>query len=58
MNQAQDRLRKYGYSLRGKHAKALQFYSRGKHISAIAAMSKKGLLECTLEEYLQMFSSC
>lgn len=45
-----DCLRKYGYSLRGKPAKALQFYSRGKHISAIAAMSTEGLLECTLIE--------
>ena len=41
---------KLGYSLRGKPAKALKLYSRGQHISALAAMSTKGVLECTLVE--------
>ena len=45
-----DCLRKLGYSLRGKPAKALKLYSWGQHISALAAMSTKGVLECTLVE--------
>lgn len=45
-----DCLRKFGYSLRGEPARALQFYNRGKHITALAAMSTEGVLECTLLE--------
>ena len=45
-----DCLRKLGYSLRGKTAKALKLYSWGQHISALAAMSTQGVLECTLVE--------
>ena len=45
-----DCLQKLGYSWRGKPAKALKLYSRGQHISALAAMSTKGVLECTLVE--------
>ena len=42
-----DSLRKVGHSLRGKPAKALKLYCQGKHITAIAAMSVQGPLECT-----------
>lgn len=45
-----DSLRKYAYSLRGKPAKALQLFNRGRHITAIAAMSVEGVLECTMTE--------
>ena len=31
-------------------ARALQFYSRGTHISVLAAISTKGVLECMLVE--------
>ena len=44
----QNCLRKFGYSLRGKPAKALQLFNRGQHITAIAAMSYKGVLEVSL----------
>ena len=45
-----DCLRKVGYSLRGKPAKALKLYCQGKHVTAIAAMSVQGSLECTIVE--------
>ena len=45
-----DCLRKFGYSLRGKPAKALKLYCQGKHVTAIAAMSIQGPLECTIVE--------
>ena len=45
-----DCLRKFGYNLRGKPAEALQLFNRGKHITAIAAMSVEGVLECTMLE--------
>ena len=45
-----DCLRKFGYQLRGKPPQALQFFNRGKHITAVAAMSVQGLLECTMLE--------
>lgn len=34
-----DAQRKFGYSLRGKPARSVQFLNRGKHLSTIAAMS-------------------
>lgn len=45
-----DCLRKVGYSLRGKPAKALKLYCQGKHVTAIAAMSVQEPLECTIVE--------
>ena len=39
-------LRKYGYSIRGKPAKSHKLLCRGQHISVIAFMSAKGLLDC------------
>ncbi len=45
-----DCLRKFGYSMRGKPPKALQLYGRGKHITALSAMSTQGMLECTMLE--------
>lgn len=42
-----DRMRKFGYSLRGKPAVANKLLFRGQHISAIAAISfDSGLLDC------------
>ena len=42
-----DRMRKFGYSLRGKPAIANKLLFRGQHISAIAAISfDSGLLDC------------
>ncbi len=43
-------LRRYAYSLRGRPAKTLKLFSRGKHITAIAAMSMSGVLDCTMLE--------
>lgn len=44
---ARDRMRKFGYSLRGKPAVANKLLFRGHHISAIAAISyDRGLLDC------------
>ena len=45
-----DALRKFGYSLRGQPAKALSLFPRGKHLSAIAAMSCDGVLGCQIHE--------
>ena len=45
-----DCLRKLGYSLRGRPATALKLFSRGQHISALAAMSTQGVLECSIVE--------
>ena len=42
-----DTMRKFGYSLRGKPAKALQLFGRGKHVTAITAMSVDGVLDCS-----------
>ena len=39
-----------GYSPRGKSAKALKLYCQGKYVTAIAAMSVQGPLECTIIE--------
>lgn len=47
---SRDCLRKAGYSLWGKPAKALKLYCQGKHLTAIAAMSIQGPLECTIVE--------
>ena len=33
-----DAMRKFGYSLWGKPAKALQIFGRGQHVAGIAAM--------------------
>ena len=41
----QDTMGKFGYSLRGKLAKALR---RGKHLAAIAALNLEGILDCSL----------
>lgn len=43
-----DTLRKYGYSLRGKPAKAVSLFPRGKHLSALAAMCSEGVLACKI----------
>ena len=43
-----DTMRKFGYSLRGKPAIALQIYGRGKHMTGIATMSVEGVLVCSL----------
>ena len=45
-----DCLRKYGYSLRGKPPVDLQLYSRGIHITAIAAMSCSGVIATSIVE--------
>ena len=45
-----DALRQYGYSLRGKPAKALSMLPRGNHFSAIAAMCSEGVLACKVVE--------
>lgn len=45
-----DAQRRYGYSLRGKPAKAVSLHSRGSHVSAIAAMCSEGVLACQLVE--------
>ena len=39
-----DTVRKFGYSLRGKSVRAQKLVVRGEHVSAIAAISTKGLL--------------
>ena len=39
-----DTIRKFGYSLRGKLVKAQKLLVRGEHVSAIAAVSSKGLI--------------
>ena len=42
--------RKFGYSLRGKPAKAVSLYGRGKHLSAISAISVEGNFGCHITE--------
>ena len=42
---ARNKLRKYGYSIRGIPAKNYTFMARGERISAIACMSSAGLLD-------------
>ena len=41
-------MRKFGYSLRGKPAKALRIHCRGKHLTARAALNIEGILDCSL----------
>jgi len=41
-------LRKYGYSIQGKPARSHKLLCRGQHISIIAMMSSKGLLDCKI----------
>ncbi len=41
-------MRKYGYSIRGKPARSPKLFVRGQHISVIAFMSVKGLLDCKI----------
>ena len=43
-----DSLRKAGYSLRGKPARAQKLLARGEHISVISAMSVDGILCCKI----------
>ena len=43
-----DVLRRYAYSWRGKPAKAHRLLVRGEHISAIAFMSTRGVLDCNV----------
>jgi len=43
-----DILRRKGYSVRGKPAKSHKLLCRGQHISVIAAISAKGLLDCKI----------
>ena len=40
--------RKYGYSVRGRPARNYELFARGQHISVIAFMSVKGLLDCKI----------
>ena len=39
-------LRRFGYSLRGKPAVSKKLLVRGQRVSAIAAMSNEGILDC------------
>ena len=41
-----DCMRRFGYSLRGKPARAQKLLWRGQHVSTIAAISTTGLLDC------------
>ena len=41
-------LQRRGYSIRGQPAKSHKLLCRGQHISAIAAMSAKGILDCKI----------
>ena len=43
-----DTMRKFGYSLRGKPAKALKVFCRGTHVTAIAALNMDGIVDCGL----------
>ena len=47
---SRDARRKFGYSLRGKPAKAVSLYGRGKHLSAISAISVEGSFGCHITE--------
>ena len=40
-----DCMRKFGYSLKGKRTRSQKLLSRGRHVSAIAAMSTSGMLD-------------
>ena len=43
-------MRRYGYSVRGKPAISHEFFARGEHVSAIAIMSSRGLLDVKMVE--------
>ena len=50
---ARNKLRKKGYSIRGKLARYQTFFLRGERISAIACMSSAGLLDlCTVKAWV------
>ena len=42
-----DTMRKFGYSLRGKPAKASNVFHRGTHVTAIAALNMNGIVDCS-----------
>ena len=41
---SKDQLRRYGYALRGKRAVYRKLLVRGRHVSAVAAISSQGLI--------------
>ncbi len=41
-------MRKFGYSLRGKHTKSHKLLKRGRHVLAISALSMNGMLDFSL----------
>ena len=43
-----DILRRYGYSWRGMPAKTNRLLVRGEHLSAVAFMSTRGVLDCKI----------
>ena len=43
-----DTMRKFGYSLHGKPAKALKVFCRGTHVTAITALNIHGIVDCGL----------
>ena len=43
-----DALRRFGYSLRGKPARALNLFARGQHVTAIGAICSEGVLDCKI----------
>ena len=47
---SRDARRKFDYSLRGKPVKAVGLYGRGKHLSAISAISVEGNFGCHITE--------
>ena len=47
---SRDARRKFGYSLRGKPAKAVSLYGKGNHLSAISAISVEGNFGCHITE--------
>ena len=46
-----DTMKKFGYNLIGKPLKALCIHCRGKHLTAIAALNVKEMLDCSLVSY-------
>lgn len=45
-----DAMRRFGYSLRGKPARVMKLLSRGKHLTAIAAMTIDGVMDCDITD--------
>ena len=43
-------MRRSGYSLRGKPARVLKLLNRGKHLTAVAAMTSDGILDCKITD--------